>query len=135
MEPLLTAPVLFALAGRSFILPLLPLVLLLLLLSGFLPIAGLLVGGDLIRESKLPPRSRVYSFWLGHGHGPLDEPERAIAHGERALASATRVGDRVAMGKANYVIARARCRLTQYERGLVQGRVAVALLEQSDDAA
>jgi DNA-binding SARP family transcriptional activator len=73
--------------------------------------------------------------WLGHLGAFLDEPERAIEHGERALACAQRVADRAAMGQAHYVIARASYRLAESDRGVAHAREAIELLEQTDEDA
>ena len=76
-----------------------------------------------------------HEFWLGHVSGFLDEPERAVAHGERALASAGKAGDRAGMGRAHYVIARAHVRLPDAAEGIRQAQQAIALLEETDDVA
>lgn len=76
-----------------------------------------------------------HAFWLGHVSGFLDEPERAVTHGERSLASARAAGDRAGMGRAHYVIARAHVRLPDAAAGIRHAQQAIALLEETDDIA
>lgn len=72
-----------------------------------------------------------HHFWLGHICSFLDEPARAIEHGQRSLVSGTRAGDRAAMGRAHYVIGRTCFRLGDSARGIAHARQAIALLDTS----
>jgi DNA-binding SARP family transcriptional activator len=113
---------------------------LLRLTEAFLYIGRVREGRDLLVEHE-PLVHRVgddaltatFHVWASHAFALLDEADLAIEHARRSLESATRTGDRVAMGKAHYVSARACYRLGQSGRGLDHARQAIALLEQANE--
>ena len=88
---------------------------------------------ECVERLQDPVMTGPYYFWLGRTYGVVGDHERAVENAQRALAEATRYGDKATMGKAYYALAYEDYWSGQARAGVELGRLAVSLLDETEE--
>src|SRR5262249_15320468 len=84
-----------------------------------------------IEDVQDPTLAGPYTFCLSHTYIYLSQYDEASRLAQRALAEATRCGDKGTLGKVHYVVARIGFGSGRFREGVDHGRRAIALLERA----
>ena len=80
-----------------------------------------------------PAVSGPYLFWLAHMYSRLGNPNRAVQYARQAVAEGRQCGDKATMGQAYTVLTLEGHWSGQAEKGIKDGRQAIALLEETPE--